>query len=353
MNDEAINNLVKKYVRENLSPNEDERAYVSGKYDVLKEILGRSCFRAGSFARYTAVRPLHDLDVVWITDDPEVMDHPEIVLGRLAAYLKSEYQKREGVRPTITIQTHCVTLSFNDTVEGDAFSIDIVPAIHSFDPVLKNDDEEPILIVPEIIKMNHTTRVAFYARPRSEAEDVGWIYTDPRGYISAAKHLDEETGGDYRKTVKLVKAWRSGQKRSLGDEWKFKSFNAEQVCAEEYGEDSDMSALEAIRAVFSAMPNYVANAPLIEDRAYVQLEEDKYIDEYLADPDKVGDEDKKLILNRVMEADRLIGRLPACTNEAEVMAILRQLTGHGEETVNIPLPQPVTRTAPARPYART
>ena len=353
MSDDVINNIIKKYVRENLSPTEDEQSYVSDKYDTLKEILGQSCFRAGSFARYTAVRPLHDLDVIWITDNPAVMDDPETVLRQLASHLRFEYQKRSGTKPEITTQTHSVTLLFDDTEDEDGFSIDVVPAIHSFDPKLKNEFGDPILIVPEILKMNHTNRAAFYAS-QHPGMDVSWIYTDPKGYISVAKNLDEETNGDYRKAAKLVKAWRSGQKRALGDNWKLKAFNAEQVCAEEYGSDPSMNALDAVRTAFSVMPNYVANAPMIEDRAYAQLEEDKYIDEYLADADKVSDEDKQRILDRIREADQLIGQLPACANEAEVVAILERLIGQEEEEApTVPVaPRQTTYATPARPYAR-
>lgn len=352
MSDEAINNIIKKYVRENLSPTEDEQSYVSDKYNTLQEMLGNACFRTGSFARYTAVRPLHDLDVIWVTDNPAVMDDPESVLRLLANHIRSEYEKRGGVKPEITMQTHSVTLLFKDTDDEDSFSIDIVPAIHSFDPKLKNEFDDPILIVPEILKMNHTNRVAFYASQRPDA-DIGWIYTDPKGYISVATNLDKETNGDYRKAAKLVKAWRSGLKRALGDDWKLKAFNAEQICAEEYGEDTGMSTLEAVRIVFSVMPDYVVNAPLMEDRAYAQLEEDKYVDEYLVDPDKVSEDDKRVLLDHIRNADRLIGQLPACTNEAEVVAILKRLTSQETETpVAAFTPRQTTYAAPARPYAR-
>jgi hypothetical protein len=353
ISDDAINNIIKKYVRENLSPTEDEQSYVSDKYDNLEEILGQSCFRAGSFARYTAVRPLHDLDVIWITDNSAVMDDPETVLRQLTNQLRSEYEKRGGAKPEITTQTHSVTLLFKDTEDEDGFSIDIVPAIHSLDPALKNEFEEPIFIVPEILKMNHMNRASYYAN-RQPDMNIGWIYTDPKGYISVAKDLDQDTNGDYRKTAKFVKAWRGGLKRALGDDWKLKSFNAEQVCAEEYGADRNMNTLEAIRSVFSAMPNYIANAPMIEDRAYMQLEEDKYIDEYLADPDKVSEEDKAIILDRIREADHLIGQLPACKNEAEVIATLKRLTEEQEDDAPVvpSTPRQAIYTAPAQPYSR-
>lgn len=353
MSDDMINNIIKKYVRENLSPTEDEQSYVSDKYQNLKEILGQSCFRAGSFARYTAVRPLHDLDVIWITDNQALMDNPEVFLRQLAGQLRSEYEKRGGIQPEITTQTHSVTLFFKDTDDENGFSIDIVPAIHSLDPTLKNEFEDPIFIVPEILKMNHTNRASYYANQQSGA-DIGWIYTDPKGYISVAKDLDQVTNGDYRKAAKFVKAWRSGLKRALGDDWKLKSFNVEQVCAEEYGANKNMNTLEAIRSTFSAMPNYLANAPVIEDRAYVQLEEDKYIDEYLADPDKVSEEDKTVILDRIRKADHLIGQLPACKNEAEVIVILKRLTEEqeGDAPVAPSTPRQAIYTAPAQPYSR-
>ena len=352
MSDEAINSIIKKYVRENLSPTEDEQTYVSEKYNTLQEMLGNACFRVGSFARYTAVRPLHDLDVIWVTDNVAIMDNPESVLRQLADHLQSEYKLSGGAEPKITTQSHSVTLLFNDTDDEDGFSIDIVPATHSFDPKLKNEFDDPIFIVPEILKMNHTKRAAFYAS-QQQGTDIGWIYTDPKGYISIAKNLDTDTNGDYRKAAKFIKAWRSGLKRALGDTWKLKSFNAEQVCAEQYGTDISMSTLDAIRTVFSAMPNYVVDAPVIEDRAYVQLEEDKFIDEYLADPDKVSEDNKRLILDRIRDADRLIGQLPTCTNEAGVITILKRLTGQDTETsVAVSTPHETTYVEPARPYAR-
>lgn len=353
MSDEVINNIIKKYTRENLSPTKEEQSYVSDKYNTLQEILGNTCFRAGSFARYTAVRPLHDLDVIWITDDPAVMDNPKAVLRQLVGHLRSEYEKRGGIKPEITSQTHSVTILFKDTDDEDGFSIDIVPAIHSFDPKLKNEFGDPILIVPEILKMNHRNRAAFYASQLPDA-DIGWIYTDPKGYISIATKLDDETKGDYRKAAKFMKAWRSGLKRDLGDAWKLKSFTVEQICAEECGADTSMNALEAIRTVFSVMPNYVANAPMIEDRAYAQLEEDKCIDDYLADADKVNDEDKRLILDRIREADQLIGQLPACTSEAGVVTILKRLTEADNEKTPAAssVPRQSTYATPARPYAR-
>lgn len=352
MSDNEINNIIKRYVRNTLSPTKDEQSYVSNKYDTLKQILGQSCFRAGSFARYTAVRPLHDLDVIWITDDQAVMDDPETALRQLASHLQTEYDKLDGIKPKITTQTHSVTLLFEDTEDEDGFSIDIVPATHSLDPTLKNEFEDPILIVPEIIKLNHTNRSSFYAN-RQPGSDVGWIYTDPKGYISLATNLDKDTNGDYRKAAKFIKAWRSGLKRVIGDDWKLKSFHVEQICAEEYGADTDMNVLETIRSVFSAMPNYIKDAPSIEDRAYTQLEEDKYIDEYLVDSNKVNEEDKAVILDRIRQSDQLIGQLSACINEEEVIAILERLTQQRKDTIaTSSIPRQTTHKAPAQPYAR-
>lgn len=353
MKDEAINSIMKKYAREHLSPTKEERDYVSDKYNTIKDILKGSCFKAGSFARFTAIRPLHDLDVIWITDNQDVMDAPAEVLRQLANDMQAAYNKLSGEKPKIEAQTHSVTLLFGDIASEDGFSIDIVPAIHSFDPELKNKEfDDPILIVPEVIKMNHVHRAAFYAKQKSD-EIVNWIYTDPKGYINIATSLDDETDGSYRKSVKIIKAWRGGLKKSMGDDWKLKSFNVEQICAEVYGADTSMSILDTIRNVFSELPSYIVNAPLIEDRAYAQLEDDKYIDEYLADPSRVSDADKKTILEHIRNADILIGKLPACKNESEVVNLLSQLTSRSERAPIVSSkPQQTTYTSPARPYAR-
>src|SRR5215204_4581616 len=105
MSDDAIDNVLKKYAREHLSPTPDERDYVTDKYQQLREFLGHSCFKSGSFARFTAIHPMHDLDVIWITYNPAIMDNPEALLKDLADDLAAKYRDADGPIPKIIVNT--------------------------------------------------------------------------------------------------------------------------------------------------------------------------------------------------------------------------------------------------------
>jgi len=346
MNDHAINSAIQDYVREHLSPTEPERDYVRDKYLQLREFLGHSCFKSGSFARFTAIHPMHDLDVIWITYNPEIMDNPEKLLRVLAADLTRLYKDAGGPQPKISVQTHSVTLEFDDIEDG--FAIDVVPAIPSVDPALKNAYGDPIFIVPEVLKMSRQHRRAFYAERRAN-DQVSWLYSDPKGYIKQAKELDDESKGDHRKTAKLLKAWRFARKTAVGDAFKLKSFHSEQVCADQFTENADMTVYEGIRTCFNVIPDYIVGAPRVEDRAYALVEEQKYIDEYL-DQDHATARDKEIILTEIARAAKAIRSLVNCRNKAEVYAVLDSLVKIEDQKPPVRVAAPVTYSAPARPW---
>lgn len=352
MTDQAIDAAVKNYVRKHLSPTDDEQDYVKDKYGQLKDFLAQSCFKSGSFARFTAIHPMHDLDVIWVTSNPEIMDNPIKLLQALADDLVEQYRKAGGPQPKITVQTHSVTLKFDDFPElEDGFSIDVVPAIPSLNPELKNEFGDPIFIVPEVLKMNHRKRNAFYAEHRP-ADEVGWVYTDPKGYVKQTTELDEASGGNHRKDAKLLKAWRHGRKTVIGDAFKLKSFHTEQICAAQFTEYPVTTAYDGLRNCFNVLSDYVIEAPCIEDKAYALLEEQKFIDAYL-DDEHATTEDKKLILKEIAAAVLLIGKLAHCNNETEVFAVLDQLTQTEEPSSPAArVARAVTYSAPARPWSK-
>lgn len=341
MNDSTIDNLLKDYARNHLSPSDDERKYVRSKYVEVKTFLNDSCFRTGSFARHTAVRPLHDLDVIWVADDPNILDNPEGCLQQLAAELREQY-KESAVQPKIEVQTHSVTLIFDDIDGG--FAIDIVPAMPCINPVVRNKHGDYIYKVPEILKLSHSNRMAAYARH----ETIAWIYTDPKGYRTQATQLDAASDGNYRKSIKIVKGWRAGVKGRLGDKFKLKAFHAEQVGTEQFNQEIGMSVYDAVRTIFNELAEYVVAAPCIEDLAYVALEEDKYIDAYL-EPGKTSTQEKELILAEIDTANQLVAQLSHATSATEIQNIVEQLLGLRKAS---PAPrQPVTFSNPSSPWA--
>ena len=65
-----INTLLRSYVRENLTPTIDDIQFVSKIYQSFNDLLGvNNCVQIGSYPRYTAIKPLHDLDILYIMGD--------------------------------------------------------------------------------------------------------------------------------------------------------------------------------------------------------------------------------------------------------------------------------------------
>ncbi len=123
MNDEAINNAVNDYIRGHLSPKARQRAYITLKYGELKGFLSGHCFRSGSYPRYTAIHPVHDLDVIYPVTDPAVRNNPTALLNSLCGQLQEQYKDSRTKVMRIYAQTHSVTIELADSPEG-AFSFD-------------------------------------------------------------------------------------------------------------------------------------------------------------------------------------------------------------------------------------
>lgn len=66
MRKNELNAKYRRYVKDNLSPTPSGREMVGKIYDAVKGALGEDCLLIGSYARFTAGRPLHDLDVLFI-----------------------------------------------------------------------------------------------------------------------------------------------------------------------------------------------------------------------------------------------------------------------------------------------
>ena len=65
-----INALLRSYVKENLTPTTEDIQFVSNIYQSFNDLLGvNNCIQIGSYPRYTAIKPLHDLDVLYIMGD--------------------------------------------------------------------------------------------------------------------------------------------------------------------------------------------------------------------------------------------------------------------------------------------
>lgn len=62
-----FNSKFRQYVQDNISIVEKDRKFVSAVYKSFQDVLGgNNTLQIGSYPRFTAIRPLHDLDILYI-----------------------------------------------------------------------------------------------------------------------------------------------------------------------------------------------------------------------------------------------------------------------------------------------
>lgn len=343
MSDAEISQFVDNYVRKNLSPKQEQRDYITKKYEELCGFLDNNCFQSGSCARFTAIDPVHDLDLIHVLPDNFVISNPQKVMSELRSKLQEAYKNsRISKVKEITAQTHSVTIIFDDDDAPETFSIDVVPAVTSDSET--NEFGDPIYLVPEILKVNHQKRQQRYET--AGENPIGWIKSDPRGYISAATKLDEDTKGSFRKATKVVKAWRHKQKDSHGDDFKLKSFHLELIAVEFFEANPGANTLSAIAGTMALLAERL-DEPHYPDRA----DNTQYVDQYLKD--SLTDKDRQLILSLRQEAAGIIESITRASSVNEVTILLDQLTSvdaHVSQPTAPVFTQRVAVPAPSQPW---
>ena len=302
MNKEAVNIALRKYVQTNLTPTPEERSLISAIYDSICTILGREkCRQIGSYPRFTAIRPPHDLDVLfilgtWDKTEPRQFD----ALSKLKVRLETELTPPKGFSFTVGLQTHSITIKFIRGNE-EVFAVDIVPALRTG---AINEFGDDIYYVPEILRMNHTRRSVKYKQVADNIERIDWITTDPRGYVSVAAQLNEKNG-DFRKSVKFPKKWKCESKEK-NDDFKLKSFHIEQIVTSYFQNDSSLDISDAVTKFFIELPKWLEKSQ-IPDRADTKRKIDAYVDELTV-------EQKAIILR---SRDEFLEKLDAYDGEQE------------------------------------
>jgi len=306
--------------------------YISEKYIAICELLGGTCFQAGSYARYTAIYPVHDLDVIYVVNDSTIKNDPVRFMRALQAKLKNSGIK--GIKDVI-MQTHSVTIIFEDSGEETGFTIDIVPALELAER--NHPYGDPLYEVPEILKLNKHNRERRYEK--SADRPIEWVKTDPRGYIKAASDLNE-ANLNFRHATKFGKGWRHACKVEYEDDFRFKSFHFEQMFYRYFADNPGATTTDALIYCFGSLPTALDN-PQFKDRA----DQDVFIDEYVG---SLTPKEKQLIIRLQAEAQALVMKLPGVRDEAELEELLKAI-------LDVKKPRPSTSStvvAPSRqPWA--
>ena len=128
MKKDNINNKLRHYVRTEISPRELERAFIKVVYDSFKGILNNQCIQIGSYPRFTAIRPLHDLDILFFLGPwSDTKNDPSIILKALYQRIQNEYINPTVYEIQVSLQTHSVSISFK-SLNTEVFAVDVVPA---------------------------------------------------------------------------------------------------------------------------------------------------------------------------------------------------------------------------------
>ncbi|HUW22399.1 MAG TPA: hypothetical protein VMW41_07085 [Candidatus Bathyarchaeia archaeon] len=345
MRNESINNIIENYIRKRLSPQPDERQFITDKFEELCGFLKEykdAIFKNGSWARFTAVHPVSDLDAVWplpihlrpafkFSDvvkkkiDPHSLDVSNI-LKDLAKRLDREY-KIAGNNVIILPQSHSVGIFFSPDKQG--FSIDLVPAIPTGEVNEYGDD---IYYVPEILKMSKKHRQLAYKMAGERNEPINWIKTDPKGYITDSTKVNDLNEA-YRKSAKFTKAWNYGCKDTDKDH-PLKSFHLELMCREIILADTSISTHDAITGFFNSFEEYL-ESPRFPDRA----DKNRYVDSYVIE---ITDSQRLSVVRHISKAVILLQRLEDVSSESEAQAILDNVLGGDNPLPDISI-KPVQR----------
>lgn len=81
MRKNELNKLFREHAKISLSPTDVERDLISRIYEAFKSAIGGNSILIGSYARFTATRPLHDIDILYIDGkfDPNNLN-PQTIL---------------------------------------------------------------------------------------------------------------------------------------------------------------------------------------------------------------------------------------------------------------------------------
>lgn len=274
MKKDRINSLLRNFVKTELSPTQDDIIFVSKIYQSFNELLGtNNCIQIGSYPRYTAVKPMHDLDILYIIGDWNSANIiPKQLLTELAERFEKEYKNPTSYKLNIEVQTHSISFKYMQN-ENEIFAVDLVPALKSG----INEFGKSMFYVPEIIKFHRGNKRADYYKNAIEThKSIDWIKTDPIGYIEVAANINQQNE-DFRKCVKFVKGWKNAAK-SKNENFKLKSFHLEQLITRDYKINSSLEIFDSIFKFFTSLKKDI-ESPNIRDRA----DGTKYIDNYIED----------------------------------------------------------------------
>lgn len=321
-----MENSIITLIKENISPKQEDISMISKKYEDICGVLWGEIFQSWSYARKTALRPVNDLDIIKVLSIGETTQDAELVLDKIHKILSNS--KDQLKIKSIRKQKSSIGIYYEDTEEW--FSIDIVPAIETGHS--DKNFNSPIYKVPEIQKMNKARRIMRY---NDTSFNNQWILSAPKAYKHYAEKLDGISNDSFRYFTKFIKYWKKWAKSRFNvpnQEFCLKSFHLEQICARII-EAKDTDIINLIKSFFLELQIIVNSPKQFEDFAYIWNLQDKWIDDYIEDPEKNTLEFKQWISNEISRVIPLFSKLEALTDKDKIWETMEQIAGY---KTNIP-----------------
>lgn len=296
------NSQAERYILDHIAPSEQELQKVRSLYEELKSVLFQNTFRTGSCRRGTTPTPINDLDVIYRTGATSPVD-AEVKMKEATAKLIQYYHGKATVKP----QSHSIGIFFG---EEDEFSMDVVPAFVSGK---KNDYGDDIFYVPEIAHKSVHNRRRYY---QAEHLPINWILSDPKGYISMIKDVQDKNSS-FRPSTILLKKWRRNLKEIHGDDLQLKSFHMELVVAELATNETGADCLTLSMQFFEKLiPYYIEQKPLFKDRA----NPGRFVDDY-----EISDKCLGILQKHVARGRLILEKIRSAKSESEVASLIEEL----------------------------
>ncbi|MFT3765476.1 MAG: CBASS oligonucleotide cyclase [Minicystis sp.] len=214
-------------MRQGLELTDAQRKTASDQQNVVRDNLKKHLggisrdFLSGSYARATAIKPLHDIDLFVVLDPTAHRDvYPSNTVPP-SACLKKVHRALAAAYPTAntpTLQQRSVNIVFT----GTGIGYDVVPAF---------ENRAGMFVIPD--------------RGRD-----AWIETQPEAHRAALVAANEKAGGKLNALIKMAKHWKKEHRVPL------RSFHLEVMAYGAFTSGPDRFP-EGVRAVFGHLANAV------------------------------------------------------------------------------------------------
>mgnify|MGYP005985068783 CR=1 FL=1 len=268
-----VNSMLRWYIDNNIKPKKEENELIANYYNKISNLLEDNwyyCFRSWSYARWTAISPVNDLDIICESDENDIDDFMNSEKWKwLYEILSKEYWDEN-----IDFQSSSIWISF--WPDEDDFGIDVVIALKDEEV---NNYWDNLYTVPKLLYKTRKQRKEIYKNIKENWENKDYlslIKSDPKWYKKELKEIKDENKNIIYAT-RFLKKWKWVIKKEYWENEKcLKSFHIEEIVKKTIKWNMKLELLDLLKEAIKTFDLTKSNIP---DRASASIMIDSYIDE--------------------------------------------------------------------------